>query len=631
MLFYPDATMSQNLTEEYDDLVHQLVAMTLKGKFASKGQIARYLSETIQPGSGEVFERALMGRSQELDQQVAEEADELKQAKAIRGQRAIKMVVGAWEQVQQDFMAANEISSTVQSLTQAEPNEVLGVFLGLIDPNRKTSLNRDQLTQLAKDLKEQSPSHPEAEQYDLRRLGDGLSQALKAWSTLEPDLLGWVYEAAQGSIGFGGVPGSSGPWAYWEKRVEASFLKDGLKTLGLQNSIGDWVEHHQRVELEDWLVMALVLQWMQRGLIAWFDKQAYDPKAGPKLSISVYLSFTVLWYELANGYQRASLLNSTSRERYEQASLQVSLQLLRTFARQSYFPLYGGIFASFSGGYLKMTLDYLDIPLRWVEGVQEKARILTLLGTSQQQLGQVEKAIDFFSEALDLAREAMDRECEIANLNHLSRCAISQTEYDTAINQAQRSLLLSRQYGDIRGQANALVNLGYGQVLQCQTVERPNLDDYELAMNYLQQGLTLAEKEGDRQSEALACVSLGIALNVQQEYSKAIASFEQGLKALDAIGDLALRGRIYGQLSEAHYGLEHLELSTFYGCLGMYLLHQIESPLWRQVAGLVSILQGKHGEQYSSALDKYRSQIQAVIGVDGYDAIADLMFKYRQS
>ncbi|MEM9137203.1 MAG: tetratricopeptide repeat protein, partial [Cyanobacteria bacterium P01_F01_bin.42] len=502
----------------------------------------------------------------------------------------------------------------------------------IIDPNRQTSLNRDQLKDLARELKNHSPTHPEAEHYSLRRLGEGLNQALKVWSRLEPDLLGWIYEAAQGSIGFGGVPG--GPWTYWEKRIDAdvknaAVLKSGMQALGLQQTPTAWTAH--RLDLEDWLVMGMVLQWMQRGLVAWFDKQAYDPKAGPKLSISVYLSFTVLWYELAYGYQRSSGLNVVSRERYEQASLQVSLQLLRTFARQPYFPLYGGIFAAFSGGYLKMTLDYLNIPLKWVEGIQEKARILTLLGTSQQQFGQVEKAIAFYQEALELAREAKDYACEIANLNHLSRSSISQDDFETAVNQAQRALLLSRQHGDVSGQANALVNLGYAQVLRAQTDERPDLDGYEIAMGYLEQGLNLAERKGDRQSEALACVSLGIAYSVQEKYGEAIATLEQGLKALDIVGDLALRSRVYQQLAEAHYALGRLEQASLYGVLGMYLLHQTQSPLWRQAAGLLTVIQGQNSAEFNLGLEKNRATLISVIGVDGYDSVSELLEQYRQS
>ena len=623
--------MSETLVERYEEFVSQLLEMTLKGKFASKGQIARKLSETIESGSGEVFERVLMGRSQRLEQQVAAETDELKQAKAIRGQRAIKMMVGAWEQVQQDFMASNVISTAIQVLTQAEPSEVLGLFLGVIDPNAQTSLNRDQLKQLALALKNHSPSHPEAEQYDLRRLSQGITQALENWAGLEPDLLGWVYEAAQGSIGFGGVPGASGPWAFWEKRVTATFLKGGLQTLGLQQSLGEWVSGQARVVLEDWLVMGLVFQWMQRGLIAWFDQQAYDPKSGPRLSISVYLTFTVLWYELAQGYQQATLLNTQARAQYETACLQISLQLLRTFARQSYFPLYGGMFASFSGGYLKMTLEYLDIPLKWVEGIQEKARILTLIGSSQQLLGQVEKAIAFHEEALVLARQATDTDCEIANLNHLSRGAITLDQLEEAEKQAQLALLLSRQYGDLSGQANALVNLGYAQVLQAQAAVRPEPDRYDMAMRYLEQGLVLAEREGDRQSEAVCCVSLGMARRIQEDYAKAIACLKRGLEAIDYVGDIALRGKAYGQLAEAHYGLKQMDQSIFYGVLGMYLLHQLDSPQWRQSAGLLIIIEGQQPEEFSIALERYKPPLKAVIGIDGYDYIPELLERYRQS
>ena len=75
--------MSETLIERYEAVVSQFLEMTLKGKFASKGQIARKLGETIEAGSGEVFERVLMGRSQQLDQQVSGETDELKQAKAL--------------------------------------------------------------------------------------------------------------------------------------------------------------------------------------------------------------------------------------------------------------------------------------------------------------------------------------------------------------------------------------------------------------------------------------------------------------------------------------------------------------------------------------------------------------------
>lgn len=624
--------MTETLLERYQSFIEDLIQQTLQGKFRSKEQIGQTLMTGIQTGSGEVFERCLAARSQSLAATIASEPDELKQARAIRSQRAIKMIQSAWEQVQQHFQTTREIDTALKSLLEVEDIDILSPFLTVLDPNREGAMNRDQLQQLAAVLQTQGPSHPEVEQYDITRLGIGLSQALKSWATLEPDLLTWVYESAQGSIGFGGGPGSTGPWASWAKRIESTFAKEGLNTLALQKSLLDWLTHRAAVPLDEWIEFGLLLQWIQRGLIGWFDKQAYDPKSGPKLSISVYLTFTVIWYELARGYQQATFLNPLSRQRYEIACFQISLQILRTFTRQPYFPLYGGVFAAFSGGYLKMTLDYLDIPLKWVEGTQEKARILTLLGASQGALGQLDQAMIFNTQALELARTAGDSACEIANLNHLSRIAIAQNNYSEAIDQSQRALLLSRQKGDRPGQANALANLGYSQVLQAQQREYPDADQYELALGYLQQGLKLAEQDGDRQSEALCCISLGIAYSVQEDYLVAIEFLRRGVEVSVFLGDIALRGQAFSHLAEAYYALNELEKAVCFGGLSMYLLHQINGAQWRHGAGLLSIIQGKLGaEKFKEILEAYRRQLQAEIGSDGVDYIPELLNQYRQS
>ena len=147
------------------------------------------------------------------------------------------------------------------------------------------------------------------------------------------------------------------------------------------------------------------------------------------------------------------------------------LQILRTFTQRPYFPLYGGIFASFSGSYLRDALDYLDAPLRSTAGTQEKARILTLLGYSQRGLGRYDRSLNFHQQALEIARNAGDKTCEIANLNHLSRTYVQQQNYSEAINYSQRALIFSRQTGDKTGEANALVNLGYSEVMQAKQTE----------------------------------------------------------------------------------------------------------------------------------------------------------------
>ncbi|NJL52573.1 MAG: hypothetical protein HC930_10785 [Hydrococcus sp. SU_1_0] len=97
-------------------------------------------------------------------------------------------------------------------------------------------------------------------------------------------------------------------------------------------------------------------------------------------------------------------------------------------------------------------------------------------------------------------------------------------------------------------------------------------------------------------------------------------------------GDVYLQGLSFSYLVEAYYSIEDRGAAITYGGLGMYLLHQINSVEWRQVAGLLSILQGQMGqEEFSNILGQQRSQFISLIGVDGYDYLPKLLEEYKQN
>jgi tetratricopeptide (TPR) repeat protein len=314
-----------------------------------------------------------------------------------------------------------------------------------------------------------------------------------------------------------------------------------------------------------------------------------------------------------------------------QASFQITLQILRTFAQQSYFPLYGGIFASFTGEYLRDALSYLDEPLRQAEGTQEKARILTLLGSSARAMGQVDRAIEFHQQALEIARTANDTICEIANLNHLSRTYVAQANFNEAINYSQRAVILSRQAGDRSGEANALANLGFSEVFQARQQEYVEPEVYEMAIERLQQGLQLTERLGDRQSQALCYSSLGIAQVLADQPQAALEDLEKGISAAQFTGDVYLQGINLAYLAEAHYRLQNFSKAILTGSLGMYLLEQIGSTSWRQTAGLLIVIRGQLGEtEFHNLLEQERRSIVGVIGVDGFDYVPELLKRYQE-
>ncbi|MBD2487557.1 tetratricopeptide repeat protein [Aulosira sp. FACHB-615] len=606
------------LRDRYLALIDEIVQLTLQGKVSSVEMVYQMLQKNITSGTGEIFELALSDRLSIIQNQVDSEQDELKKAKANRSLRAIKTIQNQWQRYAEQNKAIEAIATAVREITTASTDERLATLLRFTDPNQKQPLNSSQLQQLAKGLQQFAQLDP-----DIAQISQGITRGLASWQRLQDHLISWMYEQNR-DLGFGGVPGENGPWATWAKKVNSEFPYGFFRTLALGQSAIEFAEQQSNVTLGDWVELALILQYLQRGLVNWFDQQPYNVQAGSKLSISTYLTFAVIWSQLASGF-------GNTAARFGNAGSQMMLQILRNFAQRPYFPLYGGIFASFSGSYLRNALDYLDEPLRQVEGTQEKARILTLLGYSQRALGQYPRSINFHLQALDIARNASDRPCEIANLNHLSRTYVQEKDYGEAINYSQRALILSRQAGDRNGEANALVNLGYSEVMQAQQLEQVEPETYEMPINYLEQGLKLLEKLGDIQSKALCLSSLGIAYLVIDQPETAIKYLEDGFKTAQTAGDLYLQGRNLAYLAEAYYQLQNAEKAIYTGSLGMYLLEQIASSEWKQPAGLLTILQGQIGkESFQNLLQQHRPKIIAIIGVDGYDHIPALLTTYQQ-
>ncbi|OCR01425.1 hypothetical protein BCD67_23525 [Oscillatoriales cyanobacterium USR001] len=617
---------SLSLRDRHLALIDKIIDITLKGQIRSKEQVYQMLVEDISPGSGEIFEYCLAERLSTIENQLKIDKDELKQAKATRILRAIKTIQGEWERWQKDHQISNIIASSVQQIISAEPQNRLLTLLQIIDPNREQSLTLEQLQQLGKVLQQQilQITNPETEQ-DVQQIIVGITKGLGAWQRLETDIVSWIYQQPQ--LGFAGTAEQNGPWVLWAKKVNSSFPQALFNTIALNNSITEFAAKQVNLEFNSLIELAIILQCLQRGLVAWFDKLVYDSKVGAKLSISTFLTFAAIWSQLANGFN-----NSTrSGEILANGCFQITLQVLRVFSQCSYFPLYGGIFASFSGEYLRNTLEYLDEPLRRVEGTQAKARILTLIGSSMRSMGQYERSIAYHQQALEIARKEEDKPCEIANLNHISRTCVAQKNYEDAIDYSQRALILSRQIGDRLGEVNALASLGYSEVFKARQLQELEPEVYEIAVNYLQRGLQLSEQLGDRQSQSLCYSSLGIAYMTLEQPQTAIKYLVNGWQFAQMSGDLYLQGLNLSDLAQAYYSTENLQKAVFAGCLGMYILEQIGASEWRKPAGLLIILQGQLGDGFATALQQERAQIIPAIGVDGYDYIPELLRRYQES
>ena len=614
------------LHDRYLELIDQIVQLTLKGNIRSKEQVYQMLLQEAEPGTGEDFEQCLRDRFATTQQQVDDPINEAKQAKATRSLRALQTIRGEWDRWQTQNRSREAIVTALHQITQADSAQRLLAFLKFTDPNHPQRLAPDQLKQLAAMLRQ--PISDPAIQEEMRQLAEGISCGLESWQHLQDHLVSWIYDPDR--LGFGGSLGQNNPWATWAKQSIGAVPKSLFQALYEQQSGSDWAESQTEVTLASWVELAIVLQAIEHGLVNWAENLIYNSKTGAKLSIEIFLTFGVIWSQLANGFSRSTALNSLNRDRYTEAASRITLQGLRVFSQRDYFPLYGTVFASFTGGYFRDAMSYLSEPLKHAEGTQEKARILTLLASSQRARGPLNLAKEMHSTAREIANEAGDRPCEIANLNHLSRIGVIEKAYAEAISYSQRALILSRQSGDRMGEANALANLGYGEVFQAQQLESAP-EVYETAIAYLEQGLELSERLGDGQSRALCYTSLGNAYVTLGEPQKALKFLESGIQASEFSGDLYIQAINLAHFAEAFYQLEDFSKAVLSASLAMYKLEQMGSNDWRQTAGLLTILQGRLGDSFQSVLEGQRSSILKAIGVDGYDYLPELLERYRTS
>ncbi len=608
--------VSESLSDRYFTLIDRIVELTLQGKISSVERVYRILVEEVEAGTGEIFERCL---AQRLETTKARLETKLKAARVLR---ALETVEKQWLRWQTENQVEAEISQTAKYILTGEPEDYFLRIVDAIEPNQDEPLTIEELDKLAKNLQATAKTQEDPRlAQDWQQLAAGITEGIQSFTALEDDLVSWMYGSGSNFSGFGAE--KPNPWRIWAQKVSSPLPKQLFQTLAQQQSAIAFARTANNIESRAWVELAIVLQYLQRGLVTWFDRQPYNSKFGKQLSYSTLLTFASIWCELWQAFVN-------SKPALADGCFLMMLQILRTFAQREDFPLYSGVFASFSGDYLQDTLDYFDEPLKQVEGTEEKARILTLLGYSQRTAGDYDKAIAFHQEALEIAIEANDYPCEVANLNHLSRTNVNLKNYSEAINYSQRALIAARQVGDKLGEANASVNLGYAKVFSAREIERMAVEDYGEAIRYLEQGVELAKKQGDFQSQSFGHSSLGIAYVILEQPTAAIASLTKGAELAQYSRDVYLQGLSFSYLAEAYYSIEDRAAAIAYGGLGMYLLHQIGSIEWRQVAGLLSIIQGQIGEEFSNVLAQQRSQIISSIGVDGYDYLPQLLEEYQQ-
>ncbi|OQB20080.1 MAG: photosystem I assembly protein Ycf3 [Euryarchaeota archaeon ADurb.Bin190] len=184
--------------------------------------------------------------------------------------------------------------------------------------------------------------------------------------------------------------------------------------------------------------------------------------------------------------------------------------------------------------------------LEKMQNKKEKANILNELGTISYFLSEPRKAIEFYEQALAIAREIGDRRGEGNALGNLGLAYSDLGEPKKAIEFCEQALAIAREIGDRRGQGNALGNLGNAY---------SDLGEPKKAIKFYEQALAVVREIGDRWGEGTSLGNLGVAYSELGELRKAIEFCKQALAIAREIGDRRGEGNALGNLGNAYSDL----------------------------------------------------------------------------
>ena len=228
--------------------------------------------------------------------------------------------------------------------------------------------------------------------------------------------------------------------------------------------------------------------------------------------------------------------------------------------------------------------------------------VYSALGNAYGSLGDSNKAIEYHTQHLAIAKEVGDRAGEGAAYANLGCAYASQGDYAKAIEYHAQHLAIAKEVGDRAGEGKAYGNLGSAY---------QSKGDYAKAKEYQTYSLAIAKEVGDRAGEGAAYGNLGNAYRLQGDFSKAIGYHEQHLAIIKEVGDRAGEGTSYGNLGNAYKSQGDFSKAIEYHTLDLAIAKEVGNRAGEGRAyGNLGIAYQSQGD-FSKAI-KYHTQYLAI-------------------
>ena len=215
-------------------------------------------------------------------------------------------------------------------------------------------------------------------------------------------------------------------------------------------------------------------------------------------------------------------------------------------------------FISNNLGEKQKALDYYNqaLPIdRAIDNRIGEAIILNNIGSVYSDLGEKQKALDYYNQALLLYRAIDSRIGEATILNNIGSVYSDLSEKQKALDYYKQSLSIYQALKNRSGEATVLNNIG--KVYD-------DLGEKQKALDYYNQALPIYRTIGNRYGEAIILSNIGSVYNALGETKKALKYYNQALPVTRTIGArsdeakiLGNIGRIYDVLGEKQKALDY--------------------------------------------------------------------------
>ena len=195
--------------------------------------------------------------------------------------------------------------------------------------------------------------------------------------------------------------------------------------------------------------------------------------------------------------------------------------------------------------------------LKKVRDKKEKANILTELGTIFYYSGELDKSLEYYENALKIAKELEIKEGMAVELGNIGNVYISKGELDKALEYHEKALKLEVELGRKEKMANALGHIGivYG-----------TRREFDKALEYFAKSWELYVEIGKTGGMANQLGNIGIVYKNKGELDKALECHEEALelnkelvRKNEMAADYANIGTVYAIKGELKKALEYYE------------------------------------------------------------------------